>query len=236
MFKKISKGFILLFVVGLVLAACSTAPSEEGKKEEDKSEENKSEVVATVNGEEITRDYYETQLEAIKTSYKNQGMNIDDLDDDMKKQMEESVLDQIINTEVLLQTAEDEGVAVEQSEVDAELEGLKSQFQDEAQYKEALEANNVSEDTLKEQLKDELTITKYLDTQIGEIKASAEEVEAAYEEYKAQVESQEQKAEELEAIQPQIEQQVIAQKKNEEVSKIIEKLRKENEENIEVLL
>lgn len=43
--------------------------------------------------------------------------------------MENFVFGQMINSELLMQTAEKEGSAVEQSEVDSELEKIKSGFE-----------------------------------------------------------------------------------------------------------
>jgi hypothetical protein len=49
------------------------------------------------------------------------------MDSNMKKEMENSVFDQMI--ELLMQTAEKEGSAVEQSEVHSELKKIKSVFE-----------------------------------------------------------------------------------------------------------
>ena len=230
MFKKFLTGVLLLAVSVLVLGACSSEPAEEAKSDK------KKEIVATVNGEGILKEDYEEQLESTKATYQQQGMNVEDLDSEAKKEMEQSVLDQLINVEVLLQTAKDKVEPIPQSEVDSELENVKSQFQDNKQYKAALKENKLTEEKLKVQLKEQLMMTKYIDSSIGEITVSDEEVKSVYEQYKQQLESQKQKPENFEAVKPQLEQQAIAQKKEEKLAKLIEDLRKSNEENIEVLI
>ncbi len=229
LFKKTSKWFILLGITVLILAACSG-------NGEDKSSKSSDEVVATVNGEEILKADYETELENTKNMYAQQGMNLDDLGDDMKEQIEQSVLNQLVNTKLVLQTAAEEGVTAEQKEIDSEMDTIKSQFEDDKKFKEALEENKITEEDLKLQVKDQLTITKYLDNTIGEIKVTDEEVEVIYNQYKESAETQEQEPEDFETMKPQLEQQAIAQKKSEKVNELIEELRSENEKNIEITL
>ncbi|WP_404330033.1 SurA N-terminal domain-containing protein [Mesobacillus maritimus] len=222
MFNKTSKWFILLGIVTLILGACSGG--------------NSSEVVATVNGEEILKTDYETELENTKNMYTQQGMNLDELDDEMKEQIELSVLNQLVNTKLVLQTAQEDGVAIEQSEVDTELEAIKGQFEDDKGFEETLKKNKITEDELKVKVKDQLTITKYLDTTIGKIDVTEDEVTVKYDEYKEALASQEQEAEDLETIKPQLEQQIMAEKKSEKVNELIEELRTANEKNIEITL
>lgn len=209
-------------MVTLILGACS----------EDKS----SEVVATVNGEEILKTDYETELENTKNMYTQQGMNLDDLDDEMKEQVELSVLNQLVNTKLVLQSAKEDGITVEQSELDSEMDAIKSQFEDDAKYEEKLKENKITEKELKVQVKNQLTITKYLDSTIGKIEVNEDEVTGKYEEYKKALESQKQEPEDFKTIKPQLEQQVTAEKKNEKVNKLIEDLRTKNEKNIDITL
>jgi hypothetical protein len=224
LFKRASKWFILLAIVAIVLGACS--------------EENSSEVVATVNGEEILKTDYETELENTKNMYAQQGMNLDDLDEEMTEQIEMSVLNQLVNTKLVLQSAKEDGITVKQSEVDSELDAIKSQFEDDAKYKEALKENKTTEEDLKVQVKDQLTITKYLDSTIGKIEVTEDEVTVKYDEYKEALASQEQKQEPeaFDKMKPQLEQKVMAEKKSEKVNELIEELRTANEKNIEITL
>jgi len=222
LFKRASKWFILLGMITLILGACS--------------EEKSSEVVATVNGEEILKADYETELENTKNMYTQQGMNLDDLDDEMKEQVELSVLNQLVNTKLVLQSAKEDGITVEQNELDSEMDAIKSQFEDDAKYEEKLKENKITEKELKVQVKNQLTITKYLDSTIGKIEVTEDEVTGKYEEYKKALESQKQEPEDFKTIKPQLEQQVTAEKKNEKVNKLIEDLRTKNEKNIKITL
>ena len=86
-----------------ILGACS---SEELKA--DKSEK-KAEMAATVNGEEILKKDYETQLKTTKAYFQQQGMNLEDLDSKTQEEFEQSVLDQLINTKLFLQPLKRKG-------------------------------------------------------------------------------------------------------------------------------
>jgi hypothetical protein len=230
MMKRIFTGILLLSIAVLVLGACSK-DSSKGNAEN----KNKEDLVATVDGKGISKKEYNKELEGMKASYEQQGMPADQMDSKMKKELEKSVLDNMINAELLLQTAEKNGISTEQKEVDAELEKIKSNFEDEKKFEEALKKNKLTEKELKGQLKKQMTVTKYLDSKIGKVEATDQEVQAMYDQYKQQLESQKQQPEELEKIKPQLEQQVLSQKKDEQISKIVEEIRKENEDKVKII-
>lgn len=231
MMKRIFTGIFLLSIAVLVLGACSK-DSSKGNAEQNK---NKEDLVATVNGEGISKEKYEKELEATKASYEQQGMPADQMDSKMKAELEKSVLDQMVNAELLLQTAEKDGISVDQKEMDTELENIKSNFENDKQFEEALKKNKLTESDLKDQMKKQMMVTKYLDSKIGKVEVTEQEVQALYDQYKQQAESQKQKPEELAKIKPQLEQQVLTQKKQEKTNKLVEEIRKENEDNIKIL-
>lgn len=231
MMKRIFTGIFLLSIAVLVLGACSK-DSSKGNAEQNK---NKEDLVATVDGEGISKQQYEKELEATKASYEQQGMPADQMDSKMKAELEKSVLDQMVNAELLLQTAEKDGISVDQKEMDTELENIKSNFENDKQFEEALKKNKLTESDLKEQMKKQMMVTKYLDSKIGKVEVTEQEVQSLYDQYKQQAESQKQKPEELAKIKPQLEQQVLTQKKQEKTSKLVEEIRKVNEDNIKIL-
>ncbi|MBT2757397.1 SurA N-terminal domain-containing protein [Mesobacillus foraminis] len=231
MFKRISAWFIILGLAA-ILGACSSNEASDKSKEDASKETKNEEAVATVNGKEILKSDYENSLKSAKATYEQQGIK---LDSKTEKEMETGVLDQLINTELVRQSAEAEDISIKQSQVDSELANIKSQFEDDAKYKEALKQNKVTEEELKKQVKQQMVITEYLDGAIGKVTVTEDEVKVIYDQYKAQTESQDQKAEKFETVKAQLEQQAIAQKKNEKVNQLVEDLRKKNEENIKIL-
>jgi len=229
MMKRIFTGILLLSLAVLVLGACSN-DSSKGNDEK----QNKEDLVATVDGKGISKKEYNKELEAMKAAYEQQGMPTDQMDEKMKEQLEKTVLDNMINAELLLQTAEKNDVSVEEKEVDAELEKIKANFEDDKKFEEALKTNKMNEKQLKAQLKKQITVNKYIDSKIGKVEATPQEIQAMYDQYKKQLESQKQKPEEFAKISPQLEQQVLAKKENEKVSELVKKIRKENEDKVKI--
>lgn len=229
MMKRIFTGILLLSIAVLVLGACSKDSSKSNAEKE-----NKEDLVATVDGKGISKKEYNKELEAMKASYEQQGMPTDQMDEKMKEQLEKTVLDNMINAELLLQTAEKNDVSVEEKEVDAELEKIKANFEDDKKFEEALKTNKMTEKQLKAQLKKQMKVNKYIDSKIGKVEATPQEIQAMYDQYKKQLESQKQKPEEFAKISPQLEQQVLAKKENEKVSELVEKIRKENEDKVKI--
>ncbi|GAM16701.1 SurA N-terminal domain-containing protein [Mesobacillus selenatarsenatis] len=230
MIKRILTGILLLSVAVLVLGACSN-DSSKGNTEK----ENKEDMVATVDGKGISKKDYEKELDVLKATYEQQGMPVDQMDDKQKEGLEKSVLDQMINAELLLQKAEKDGISIEDKEVDTELEKIKTNFEDEKQFEDTLKKNEMTEKELKAQLKKQMTVNKYLDGKIGKLEATDEEIQAMYDQYKQMAEMQEQKPEDLEKVKPQLEQQVLSEKENEKISKLVEDLRKDNEDKIKII-
>jgi hypothetical protein len=230
MMKRILTGILLLSVAVLVLGACSNDSSKG-----DTEKENKEDMVATVDGKGISKQDFEKELDVMKANYEQQGMPVDQMDEKQKEELEKSVLDQMINAELLLQTAEKDGISIEDKEVDAELEKIKGNFEDEKQFEDTLKQNEMTEKELKGQLKKQMTVNKYLDSKVGKVEATDEEIQAMYDQYKQMAQAQEQEPEELEKIKPQLEQQVLSGKEDEKISKLVEELRKKNEDKIKIL-
>ncbi|KIY23085.1 SurA N-terminal domain-containing protein [Mesobacillus subterraneus] len=230
MMKRIFSGILLLSIAVLVLGACSNNDSTKQNAEK----ETTGDVVATVDGKDISKKDYDKELESMKATYEQQGMTADQMDSKMLADLEQSVLDQMINAELLLQAAEKDGVSVEQKELDAELEKIKTNFADEKQYEDALKQNELTEKELMAQLKKQMTVIQYLDSKIGKVEASDEEIQAMYDQYKQQVEGQKQTPEELDKIKPELEQQILAQKKDEQTTKLVEQIRKDNEDKVKI--
>ncbi len=223
----VNKLFILIVGLFLLLLGACSNNSEEQSAED---------IVAVVNGEEISKSTFDEELANAKQLYTDQGMNVEDLDDEAKTQIEQSVLDQLINTELLLQTAKDEGLSIDEEAVDTEISSMKSQFEDEEQFTKALEDYNLTEGELKKQLGNQQIVTQYIDQQIGEINVSDDELQTMYAQFEEQAKASESEAPDFETVKPQLEQQIMSQKRNEKTLALIEELREKNKESIEVLL
>lgn len=103
-------------------------------------------VVATVNGEKITQDQLTLQVNELKSSYEQQG--IDFTGDNGQKtlaSLEKDTLEQMIETRIMLQEARKIG-KLEAPDVQEKIKPLKEQFPSEADYNTFLSQVNLSEE------------------------------------------------------------------------------------------
>ena len=141
---------------------------------------------------EITLDDYNTVLEQTKVMYKNQvGEDTweSKLKDDkaFNERLEELVVEQVVLEKVLLTKAAEAKTTVADEEVTAEVEKIKKQYTTTEEYNKFLEENNYTEETLINDIKQQLEIQSYLRTRAEEImkyEPTEKELKATYEKYK----------------------------------------------------
>lgn len=119
----------------------------------------KSEVVARVNGEDITRAELEkTENQILST----QGVNIDTLDEATRTQLQTQALDNLISNTLIRQAAEKSGETTTDADVDGQLATIKGQFKDDAEYQTALAAQGLSESELRSNIATDIKVQAYL--------------------------------------------------------------------------
>lgn len=103
-------------------------------------------VVATVNGEKITRDELTLQVNELKESYEQQGIDFSGDDGQtMLASLEKDMLEQMIETKIMLQEARKIG-KLEAQDVQERIKPLKEQFPSEADYNTFLSQVKMSEE------------------------------------------------------------------------------------------
>ncbi|MDF0728770.1 SurA N-terminal domain-containing protein [Cytobacillus sp. S13-E01] len=218
--RRMLSGIVgIIFVLGLI--GCGSGQDTAGSTED---------VVAIVNDQDITKAEFDASYEQYKLTYAQQGMNIDDMEEDQVKQIEQKVVDQLVNSRLLLQAAEKNNIEAAEEEVQQSLEQIKGQFDKEEEFTAALEANKLTLAQLEKQITDELKVNQYISENITEVTVEEEEIKAMYDQYKEQSE----KIPSFEEVKAQLKQQIAQQKNQVEVGKLVEKLR--NESEIEVLI
>ena len=162
--QVLKKGaFLFLLSAVAVVTACGSGNAS--------GHENSDDVVAIVNGVEITRSVFERQLEAQMQQYQAQGMQIDD---EQRSEIEEQLLDQLIARELILQDGRDRGIAPSEEDVAAQLEQIKAQFPSEEAFEEALAQQNLTLEEIESDIAEQMVIEEILqgdvlrDTEVGE--------------------------------------------------------------------
>ncbi|MGH9322283.1 MAG: peptidylprolyl isomerase [Vicinamibacteria bacterium] len=142
------------------------------------------EVVARVNGTEITKTALLNRAEALKSQLPPFEIGAD---------FYQRVLEDMVGGELLYQSVEQKGLAPTEQEVDAELTTQKGRLGGEAEFQKALEAQGLSVDAVRTELKKEIGIQKLIERDfVPAVTVSDEEKRKFYDENAKQMERPEQ--------------------------------------------
>ncbi len=175
--------------------------------------------VAIVNGEGIFEDDYQTQLAEFKEFVQAQyGIDVEE-DEELLANLENQALENLITTTLLLQESENKGITVSQSEVDERINDIKSRFDDDAHFEEALDADGLVIEELADMIREEMLIDSVLaeavpDISISEDEISDEEIEEFYGQQKEMAEAQGIELPALEEAKPDVVAAIIQQKED----------------------
>lgn len=148
-------------------------------------------TVAKINDVNISKEEYKkTEGFLYATGYiEKDEKNTDKINND--------ILSFIIDNEVAYQDAQKENIKVKDSDVNEKFEQVKETLKLNTIYKEKLEEAGVTEDFLKGQIKKDLTVAKYKENFIKDIKINDKEIEAYYNNNKDQFNVEEVKASQI---------------------------------------
>jgi peptidyl-prolyl cis-trans isomerase C len=153
---------------------CLTGPSTA----EDSADPDKK--VAVVNGTVITEAAFNREMERVQRQYAAMGGHINDTE---MPAIRKDVIENLIAGELLYQKSQEEGIKVDEAEVNAHIEGLKKRFPDETKYKNALESAHLSEASIRSDFTRAKAIGQLIDKQIYEnVAVSEEETKKYYDE------------------------------------------------------
>jgi peptidyl-prolyl cis-trans isomerase SurA len=209
-------------------ATSSDSPSadESGSPEADAAKPDLSDVpdvVAEVNGEEITKDEFTPIYEATFAQASQQAqMGGEAPDEDaLKKQ----TVDDLVDTELLSQEADSRGIEVSDDDVDAELTTLAEQngMKDAAELLKAVEQQGLTEDQARDQVRTQVMVEQLAADEDGPIEPTEKELRTLYNQVKAQ---QAQSGQEGQSVPPfaQVHDQLEEQAKAQEIGKVAQKL------------
>lgn len=153
------------------------------------------EYIVKVNGEKIYKDEFEKEFQNLKQGAENSlaqqkqqleaaGIDTKDyknLPDDVLK---EYLIKTLIDRKVLATSAKDLKVKVGSSEINKQVDAMEKQIGSKSKFAQYIMANGYNLATFKEQLKNEMTISKVQEKIQSQIKISDEEIKKTYERYK----------------------------------------------------
>ncbi|MCL6610446.1 MAG: SurA N-terminal domain-containing protein [Peptococcaceae bacterium] len=145
----------------------------------------KSNIVATVNGEQITRQQLDDMVQNMKQYYKSMGLTIDEkTDKDIVRMIDSMTLDQLITQTLLLQEAKKTGIQVSKADVDKEIARYKETMTEE-KFRQALASNGWTEPKFRDMLEKDMTISELQKKILADVKAPTDqEIREYYEKNK----------------------------------------------------
>lgn len=182
---------------------------------------NAAAVIATVNDTKITNGELSAMEARVAAS---QGVDLATLDAEMREVVRASALEELVSQTLLAQASAD--ITVEDSAVDTEFSAVRSQFETDDAYQDALAAEGFTEATLRDQIRENLRVQAYFDQtlDLDSATASDAEIEAFYNEQSSAL-GDGAEMPPLEELRAQIEQFVIQQKQQEMIAAHLEELR-----------
>jgi peptidyl-prolyl cis-trans isomerase SurA len=187
-------------------------------------------VVAEVNGEEVTKDefvpIYEATFQQASAQAQMDGQAPDE--EALRKQ----AVDDLVDTELLAQEAESRGITVSDDAVDAELETLAEQNQmgSAEELLEAVEKQGLSQEQARAQVETQVMVEQLVADEDGPIEPSEKELRALYAQVKQQQAQSGQKGQSVPPfaqVRDQLAEQARTQQVGEVAGSMLEDLRKD---------
>ena len=178
--KLLKKGMVLLMVglLGFGVVGCSKAGEN---SQTDSKTENV--VIATVGDAKITKKALEQQLVYLDSLMQWQyGEDYESNEEAVAYYNEQKrlIVDYLVEIQLIISKAKEYNVNVTQEDVNEELELLKSDYDTEEAFEEALQTSGMSLEELKQMLKEDLIVNQVVTACTEDITVSEDEIKTYY--------------------------------------------------------
>ena len=141
---------------------------------------------AIVNGQEISGEAVQFELDRLVRFYMSHGMTMDEVKQNLPK-LEEKALDQAIGAKLLLDRASELDVPVTGADIDAEVAKVVMQVGGEENFKKALEQQGITEIAFRKELEKGAKVNKLVEQACaGGPEPTEDEVAGVFEAHKAE--------------------------------------------------
>ncbi len=141
---------------------------------------------AFINGQEISGEAVQFELDRLVRFYMSHGMTMDEVKKNLPK-LEEKALEQAIGAKLLLDRAAQLELPVTAQDIDAEVQKVVTQVGGEENYRKALEAQGVTEEAFRRELEKGARVNRLVNQACAHVADPTEdEVAAFYEAHKAE--------------------------------------------------
>ena len=132
-----------------------------------------------VNGQEISGEAVQFELDRLVRFYMSHGMSMDEVKKNLPK-LEEKALEQAVGAKLLLDRSQELDIAVTAADIDAEVAKVVAQVGGEENYRKALAAQNITEDAFRKELEKGAKVNKLVEQACSEVPEPTEEEVAAF--------------------------------------------------------
>ena len=135
--------------------------------------------VAVINGVNISQKELDDQFEAVKNNQQFAGQ-FDPNDAEQRLEVERQIIVGLIQQELIRQEGERMGIRVTDAQVQQQFVQVRSQFQTDQQFQEALRANQLTEASLRDQLRSQVLLQLVRDRVTKDVAAGEDDIRAAF--------------------------------------------------------
>ena len=167
---KYGKSLCALFIALALISISSMGLAGEKQTKEDKA--------AVVNGVVITDEALEKEVNRAKQRALSMGRP---LSDSQIPEIKKAVLGDLIDRELLYQESQKQGIKINDAKVNEQIDTLKKRFKTEAEFKAVLSKMNLTEDSIRAELKRAMAVQKLIEEKFAnKITISDEDIKKYY--------------------------------------------------------
>lgn len=192
--------------------------------------------IAVVNGEEISKALYDQQYQQTEAMLSSMGGAEQLNDPAFKQELQDSLINDLVNAELLYQAAVGSGIAITDEDIQTEYTATETQVGGPEELANQLSVIGLDDASLRDLIRRQLTIEQHLDAELDyqNIEVSDEDVQAFYDEFVAAGAPEGSEVPTLDEVRPQIESQIAQDRSAELIDGYIATLRADAD--IEVLI
>jgi peptidyl-prolyl cis-trans isomerase C len=169
-------------------AADKAAEKSSGTATGEQKAAAKGEPVATVNGVAISRTDFDEKYTKMTRAFTTRNK---DVPENLAARYKQSILNQLVEKELLRQRIEKDGIQIAADELAGEYEEYKKMFRTEENFRRYLKSSQVSEDQIKDNVRHNLAVNMLLEKS-GDVAVAEDEAKEYYEKHKERYAEKEQ--------------------------------------------
>ena len=120
-------------------------------------------VVARVNGQPVTKEDFERMIHTLETRAGQQ------IPPDRRDEILRGALDQLLIYTLLSQESKTRGIKIDEKEIDAKMQQLRSQFQTQELFDKAMKDRGMTLDKLRHDATVDMSVTKLMDAEVSTV-------------------------------------------------------------------